>query len=489
MIISNRLPVSVKKTGQRWSIQPSSGGLITALGPVLRNRGGLWLGWTGVSERVKTTALLNKETGTIGYTLVAVGLSEHEVANYYYGFSNEIIWPLFHNLQTLCNYNPEFWKSYLRVNQKYARKIAEVSRGEEFIWVHDYHLMQVGGMLRTLGLQLPTAFFLHIPFPPPDIFQKMPWRQQILEGLTQFDIIGFQTARHKRNFLQCVRAMLTGVTISGKGPLHTLRVGAREVRVGNFPIGIDYHSFEENARSAEVGRMAGDIQTALRRRCFILGIDRLDYTKGLPYKLNAMRTALRRHPELCGNVTFIQVVVPSRREIESYDNLKTTIEQMVSEINGEFAEPGWVPIQYIYRSLKRLELLAYYRSAEIALVTPLEDGMNLVAKEYCACSVDGNSVLILSEFAGAAEQLGRGALLVNPYDEESVADAIYQATTMDTAERKARMRRLQKNIQEHDIFSWVDRFLLAGLSKDLGHFPQQADALPEQALGAWFDGG
>jgi trehalose 6-phosphate synthase len=257
----------------------------------------------------------------------------------------------------------------------------------------------------------------------------------------------------------------------GKGPVSLVSAEGEEVRVGHFPIGIDYSSFAKGAQSPEVGALAKNLVFALRNRTAVLGVDRLDYTKGIPYKLDAMRNALERYPELHHKITFLQVVVPSREAISSYDDLKMEIERLVGKINGEFGVPGWVPIQYIYRPLSRVELLAYYRSSEIALITPLDDGMNLVAKEYCACSTDDNNVLILSEFAGAAAQLQRGALIVNPYDHEGVADAIYHAYRMNRGERRERMQRMKRNVQNNDVFRWLSAFLQAGDEGDLSDFP------------------
>ncbi|HEX7928334.1 MAG TPA: alpha,alpha-trehalose-phosphate synthase (UDP-forming) [bacterium] len=488
VIVSNRLPVSIAKEQGRWAVKPSSGGLVTALGPVLRNRGGIWIGWPGVSDKVETKELLARDTQSIGYTLAPVPLSDEEMDDYYYGFSNEVLWPLCHSLSTLCNYEPRYWAAYREVNRKFATVIADTVKPDDYLWVHDYHLMHVGRALRQLGVQTPVGFFLHIPFPSPDIYQRLPWRVQVLEGLLQYDLLGFQTELHKRNFLNCVRAMIRDVEVEGRGQVVTLRIDGREVRVGNFPIGIDYESFAGAAESQEVTETVTSLRNAMRSRCFILGVDRLDYTKGIPHKLEAMRNALQRYPELHGQVTFIQVVVPSRREIPSYDNLKNDIERKVGEINGEFAEPGWVPIQYTYRSLKRVELLAYYRAAQIMLVTPLEDGMNLVAKEYAACSVDGNNVLVLSEFAGAAAQLRRGALLVNPYDTEGMADAIYRAYKMDPPERQERIRRMKKVARENNIFTWVESFLQAGSAADLKDFPVLAEPSAED-VAQWWDGG
>jgi trehalose 6-phosphate synthase len=380
------------------------------------------------------------------------------------------VWPLFHDLPSRCNFLPRYWQTYQRVNRKYARAVAARTRPGDFIWVHDYHLMQLGAELRRLGSRSRIAFFLHIPFPSPDVFLKLPWRSQILDALLEFDLIGLQTARDRRNFLACVEALGRSV---------------RGTRVGHFPISIDYNAFLRAAAAPEVEARARELHRLLPRRELILGIDRLDYTKGITLRLLAFQDLLERYPAMRGRVSLIQVVVPSREDIPEYHRMKTEIEQLVGRINGSFARPGgWVPIWYEYRSLTRTDLLAYYRAADIALITPLKDGMNLVAKEYCACSIEEDCVLILSEFAGAAEQLASGALLVNPYDVRGVAEAIREAHAMPAAERTARMRGLRRSIRRDDVYRWVDSFLRAAIARDLDDYPQpaQADSLPAEPL-------
>ncbi|MFQ5934920.1 MAG: trehalose-6-phosphate synthase [Acidiferrobacterales bacterium] len=498
IVVSNRLPfvLSRKKTGE-WNVQPGSGGLVNALLPVLRNRGGLWVGWTGaidgdVGELETALAGLTKNAG---YRLKPVEITAEERDKFYYGFSNEVIWPLFHDLQTNCNFDPAFWRVYQQVNRKFAAALRESSEPSDFIWVHDYHLMEVARELRRMDVRCRLGFFLHIPFPPLDIFLKLPWRSAILRGLLEFDLIGFQTLRDRRNFLQCVRALVKGTALHGKGQvveleLRNAQIGgvgdmevplSRQLRIGAFPISIDYNSFAERAASETVAKLAQYFRDNLRKRQMILGIDRLDYTKGIPNRLVAFRNALQRFPALRQRVTLIQQVVPSREDIPEYHNLRLEIEHLVSEINGEFTEPGWVPIHYIFRSLKRDELLAYYRAADVALVTPLKDGMNLVAKEYCAAKVDDDGVLILSEFAGAAAQLQKGALLVNPHDVQAIADRIQEAFAMTPEQARVRMRRLRRTIRETDIFWWVDSYLRAAIEKDLSAFPlvEDYDYLPE----------
>lgn len=496
IVVSNRLPFVLSRIeNDDWNIEPGSGGLVNALLPVLRNRGGLWVGWTGTID-VDVTSLesaLARLTDDAGYSLKPIVLSAEERDKFYYGFSNEVIWPLFHDLQTNCNFDPSFWQVYQQVNRKFARATAETSNSGDFIWVHDYHLMQVARELRAIGVQSRCGFFLHIPFPSLDIFLKLPWRFEILRGLLEFDLIGFQTLRDRRNFIQCVRTLVSNVSVHGKGQVLTLRLeepeigqgrqGAalrsREIRVGAFPISIDYSTYANGAAVQDVAKLANHFHDNLRGQQMILGVDRLDYTKGLPNKFEAFRNALMRIPELHHKVTLIQIVVPSREDIPEYHNLRLEVEHLVSEINGQFTESGWVPIHYIFRSFKLNELLAYYRAADTALVTPLKDGMNLVAKEYCAAKVDEDGVLILSEFAGAAAQLQKGALLVNPHDSVGVADRIYAAFTMTLDEKRARMRRLRRSIRDADIFWWVDAYLRAAIEKDLSDFPVVEDYIPD----------
>ena len=477
IVVSNRLPVAFKrKASGEWTAQPGSGGLVTALLPVLRDRGGTWIGWPGAAgDEPGFRSALDAAGAEAGYALAPVPLDRDEVRDFYHGFSNEVVWPLFHDLVSLCNFDPAYWNVYLDVNRKYARTVASHARPADFVWIHDYQLMNVGAELRALGLKARLAFFLHIPFPAPDIFMKLPWRGALVEALLQYDLVGFQTSRDRRNFLACAQQLVDGFGYEGRAPVVNASVRGRRVRVGSFPISIDYNAFMSAATAESVAAKARELHRLLPKRKLVLGIDRLDYTKGIALRLRAFQALLEQHPSLRGQVSLIQVVVPSREEIPQYQAMKTEIEQLVGRINGAFARPGgWVPVWYEYRSLSRLELLAYYRAADIALVTPLKDGMNLVAKEYCACSIEEDCVLILSEFAGAAEQLSSGAILVNPYDVQGVAEAIRRAHQMPPEERVARMRKMRRGIRRNDVFNWVDSFLRAALARELRDFPAPA---------------
>jgi trehalose 6-phosphate synthase len=480
--VSNRLPVVLRKEERGpWNAVPGSGGLVTALAPVLRDRGGLWIGWPGTTEasRGGLQKILARYNHDAGFTLIPVHITAREKEKYYCGFANEISWPLFHDFPSRCKFDPSYWSAYQTVNRKFARVILDHLGGTDYVWVHDYHLMNVARELRALGVKREVGFFLHIPFPPLDIFMRLPWRFQLLESLLSYDLIGFQTLRDRRNFVQCVRTLIRRIEVQGKGRVLIVRFGDREVRAGTFPISIDFKEFADLASTEGVADGAWYIHEQLPSVQIILGIDRLDYTKGIIERLEAFRNALERYPEFLERVILVQVVVPSRREISEYGDLKMEIERLVGEINGQFTQSGWVPIHYAYRSLDRSELLAYYRTAEVALVTPFKDGMNLIAKEYCAASLEENCVLILSEFAGAAAQLQKGALLVNPHDTEGVADAIYQALTMTQDERRQRMKKLRGSIKKHDIYWWVNSFLQAAIHKRLDNFPVVEDYLPQ----------
>jgi len=465
IVVSNRLPFALDSTGEDlWTVTPATGGLVSAIEPVLRERGGTWIGWPGTAGEIPKEPLA-KATRNAGYKVVPVALSETERDEFYYGYSNEVIWPLFHDLQNFCNFEPAYWQAYKEVNNRYADAIARCAHPDDFIWVHDYHLMYVAQALRERGVSPDLSgltFFLHIPFPPYDIFAKLPQQQPLLRALLQFDLLGFQTRRDVRNFMQCVRRVMSDAKIVPRRDLQLIRFEKREIRVGHFPIGIDFDSFQNDARSDTVEQPAQQLRATFPGCQLILGSDRLDYSKGIPERLRAFRTALEHHPELRGRVVLIQVVVPSRVQIPRYHEFKQRIDRLVGDINGRFSTSTWLPVQYHFRCLDRDDLLAHYRGCDIAFVTALKDGMNLVAKEYCACRIDNNGVLILSQFAGAAEQLKPDALLVNPYDVEQMADTIFKAFRMGEAERMTRMKRMRRVVCNENVFWWVDSFLKAG---------------------------
>ncbi len=458
IVVSNRLPVTVLREGDRLEVRASSGGLVTALRPVVQSSDGYWVGGAGTEQKPEVESLLKKSGRDNGFHLIPVFLDEEERINFYRGFCNEIIWPLFHDLQSRCNFDPTYWKAYLSVNQRFAREVARVASKGSLIWVHDYQLMLAGLFLRKLGVRSKLGFFHHIPFPPPDIYEKLPWREEILRALLEFDVVGLQTPRDLRNFGNCVRRLLPEVKLHRRAGNLVAHIQRRRIFIGSFPIGIDFDEFHHEAGLPRVTESVERLHEDLPSRQIVLGVDRLDYTKGIPERLRAFQYLLSSHPELRGRITLIQVVVPSRQSISGYKELKQDIERLVSQINGKYGGPDWVPVHYIHRHLTRHRLLVFYRAADVALVTPLKDGMNLVAKEYCAAQVHKKGVLVLSEFAGAAAQLRGGAILVNPYHLEKVAAAIYEALIMDPHDRKAAMGRLRRRIRAANVFRWCEAF-------------------------------
>jgi alpha,alpha-trehalose-phosphate synthase [UDP-forming] len=483
IVVSNRLPLVLKRReGGKWESRPGSGGLVTALSPVLQQRGGIWIGWigSGLESSPAKQAALQQATREAGYELRPVDIPANVYDGFYRGFANESIWPLFHDLPSLCRFDPEYWLAAEKANARFAAEVARCAkRSDDFIWVHDYHLMGAARAMREQGIRGRIAFFLHIPFPPVDLFMKLPWRFQVLRDLLQFDLVGLQTPRDRRNFLQCVRFLAKDARVHSRGNRASVRLGSREVRIGAFPIGIDYKEFAEHAVAPGVTNEVQRIRVDERNRCILLGVDRLDYTKGLRQRLQAFARALDLYPELRGRINLAQFVVPSREDIPRYAQFKRELEQMVGEINGRFTRSGWVPVHHVFRALDRSRLVAWYRASDVALVTPLKDGMNLVAKEYCAANPSG--VLVLSEFAGAAAQLQQGALLVNPHDLDGMATAIARAVDMPTSERRARMRKMRRAVREHDIFWWLDSFLKAATSKTMQDSPALEEFVPTRA--------
>jgi len=456
VMVSNRLPVVLEREEASWKVQAGAGGLVSALMPAVAGARGTWIGWTGTDRDPEVERLLAAHAEP-GYRLQPVFLTAEEKSGFYCGFSNEIVWPLFHDLQSRCNFEPAYWESYQRVNAKFAAVIAEASAPEDFVWVHDYHLMLAGQKLRESSARRRTGFFLHIPFPAPDIFEKLPWRRQVLEGLLAYGLVGFQTPRDLRNFANCLRRLVPQALLHRQEELVQVQTEGGSTWAGSFPIGIDFAAVERQAQAAEAAHAAARIRADLAPCQVVLGVDRLDYTKGIPERLKAFR-ALLRQPGV-PKVTLVQVVVPSRADLPRYQELKLEVERLVSQINGEHGQTGWVPVHYLYRQLPPAELFSYYRAADVALITPLKDGMNLVAKEYCAARGDQDGVLVLSEYAGAAVELGCGAILVNPYDVEGVAAALRQALTMEAGERRARMRRMRRRVRHTNAFRWFDSFL------------------------------
>jgi trehalose 6-phosphate synthase len=450
VIVANRLPVdrvAEADGGPGWRRSP--GGLVTALEPVLRANEGAWIGWPGGSERGLEPFVED------GMTLIPVSLSEQEIEDFYEGFANATLWPLYHDLVAKPEFHREWWDAYVTVNRRFTDKAAEVAAEGATVWVQDYQLQLVPRMLRELRPDLRIGFYLHIPFPPTELFQQLPWRRQILEGLLGADLIGFQLGGGAANFVRLVRQR-----VGHKTHRDTIHLpDGRTVRAAPFPISIDASGFESLARSDSVAARATAIREALGNPAKVfLGVDRLDYTKGIYARLRAYGELVRDREIDVEDAVFVQVATPSRERVEQYRQLRDEIDRLVGRINGDYGEIGKPVIEYLHSSYPREEMAALYRAADVMVVTPYRDGMNLVAKEYVACRFDGDGALVLSEFAGAAEEL-RQAWLVNPYDLNGMKAALLQACRADPRESGRRMRAMRRQVMENDVRRWADTFL------------------------------
>jgi trehalose 6-phosphate synthase len=426
------------------------GGLASALDDVLREHHGTWIAWSGHGE------LIASASAQLGYGLRGVRLKEREISRYYLGFANQVLWPLCHGFPSRCRFERSFWEAYRQANEKFAAHVADEARGGDQIWVQDFHLALVPALIRTaLSSRHPIGLFWHIPFPPPAVFGILPWREELLAGMLGADLIGFQTRECSASFLQSVADLLRLPVCYDD---LTVRCGGRTVQVATLPIGVDYPAFARSAKSAAVQERARRLRQQIGVERIVLGVDRLDYTKGILERLLGFERFLERSPEYRGSLCLIQVAVPSRTRVEDYRELKRRVEETVGRIAGRFTAEGRVPIRYLYTSLSREELVPYYVCADVCLVTALRDGMNLVAKEYAACRFPADGVLVLSEFAGAASDL-REAVLVNPYESDAIASALERALKMSSAESRGRMQTLQDHVRERDIRWWTDCFV------------------------------
>ncbi len=450
VVIANRLPVDrvVQPDGSTtWRTSP--GGLVTALEPVMRRNGGAWIGWHGAPDEKLRTFEHD------GITLVPVHLTGQEYEEYYEGFSNATLWPLYHDVVAPPEFHREWWESYVEVNRRFAKKAARIARRNAVVWVQDYQLQLVPQMLRELRPDLRIGFFLHIHFPPNELFQQLPWRRSILEGLLGADLVGFQLPGAAQNFVRLVRQRVGHKTHRDTVYLED----GRTVTARAYPISIDAAGFEEMARRPEVVARAAEIRESLGNpRCVLLGIDRLDYTKGLRQRLRAFGELVTEGAVDVDDAVFVQVATPSRERVEQYRLLRDDIDRLVGRINGDVGRIGAQPITYLHASYPREEMAALYRAADVMVVTPLRDGMNLVAKEYVACRYDDDGALVLSEFAGAADEL-RQAWLVNPYDINGMKSALLEAYQADDKEVTRRMKAMRKQVVENDIELWATRFL------------------------------
>ncbi len=462
VVLSNRLPYNLPAAREGGTPRRNVGGLVNAVEPALAARGGLWVGWDGSvlpNLAAIETALAEPRrwTSPAGVGFVGVPISERELARFYHGFCNAALWPLFHDFIGKVRYLPEEFALYERVNRRMAEVALAQAGPDARIWVHDFHLMLVPAILRELGFRGLINFFLHTPFPPGEIFRTLPWRDRLLAGLLAADGIAFHHERYRENFVRTAHG-LAALDVVPLGEQIALVGAAGTSRASVSPIGIDVEDFERLAGAPAVLARAHRIRAAHGGRRLLFAADRLDYTKGIRKRLYAIERLLDLRPDLVGRVDLVTVVVPSRHQVEEYRALKREVDREVGRINGERGEDGWLPIHYRYRALDRRELVAHYLAADVALVTPLRDGMNLVASEFAAARVDGDGALVLSEFAGASDRLP-GALLVNPYDVDGVAAAIARALDMAEEERRGRMAQMRRRVRALTAVSWADHCL------------------------------
>jgi len=451
VVVSNRAPVEAERGPDGVRMVRTVGGLAGALDDALSARGGVWIAWVGqhVDDELPGDA-----TG-LAYPIRAVRLKEREVHDYYAGFANQVLWPLCHTFPSRVHVQATYWNAYRQVNERFAAAVQAAVVPGDLVWVHDFHLCLVPELLRSAGISARVGVFWHVPFPPPSVFGILRWRKELLEGLLGADMIGFQTDQDAANFLAAVKQFV-GCAVSETPARVTIK--GRQVAVHALPIGVDYAAFRTQAADPAIRARSERLRAALGTEIVMLGVDRLDYTKGILERLIGYERFLERHPARRRSVCLLQVVVPSRDRIPEYRDMKKAIDEAVGRIEGRFTHESGSPLRYTYTALAREHLVAYYLAADVALVTPLRDGMNLVAKEYVACRGGDGGALLLSEFAGAAHELHR-AVIVNPYDPEEIRRGLEICVAMSPEEKRRRMRALDRRVASHDLGWWARTFL------------------------------
>lgn len=448
VIVANRLPVRRVRSGRKNAWSTSPGGLVAALAPMLQERGGAWIGWDGTPAARKIEPFHHD-----GMDIRPVPITRDELTKFYAGFANATLWPLYHDAIREPLFHRHWWWPYVEVNRRYAEEAAQVAKSGDLVWVQDYQLQLVPGMLREKRPKTRIGFFLHTPFPPQELFAKMPWRKQVLEGMLGSDVLGFQDKLSAQNFARAARRF-TDAT----GSDSELKYGGRTIQVDAFPISIDVDRYSSLASDPRVVTDAERFRASWSHRKIILGVDRLDYTKGIDMRLRAFEEVLRRGNYSARDCVFIQIAVPTRQSVDDYAELRDTVERMVGRVNGTYADTDHIAVHYVYRSLPAEELMACYLAADVMMVTPFRDGMNLVAKEYVATRLLNTGVLVLSEFAGAAAEL-KQALLVNPYDIDGMANTIEEALSLDPTDARKRMSALRRIVSSNTVHAWSDSFI------------------------------
>lgn len=463
IIVSNRLPLQISIENEELNVSPSVGGLATGMKSVHEAYHSQWVGWSGLTEEQIPKGLEKKvEEAVKKEGCVAVPLTEEEMELYYFGFSNKTIWPLFHYFTQFTEFSQENWDAFKAVNQKFADVIIGMVKKGDKVWVHDYQLLLLPKMIKEKCPDVSIGFFLHIPFPSFEVFRILPWRTELLEGMLGSDLIGFHTFDYERHFLSSVRRIL-----GFDGSFNELNVNGRIIKAESFPMGIDYDRFFDAAMDqqrksikdrSKIQQELSKYQLMSPEVKLILSIDRLDYTKGIAHRLRAFEHFLKKYPQFLEKVTLVMLAVPSRASVEHYQMMKSEIDELVGRLNGEYSTINWTPIWYFYRSLPFENLIDLYTSCEIALLTPIRDGMNLVAKEYVATRIDQKGVLILSEMAGAAKEMSE-ALVINPNNNDEIADAIKTAILMPEDEQISRNTVLQDRLKRYNVARWASDFM------------------------------
>lgn len=454
--MSNRLVVISNRVAPPEKGKPSSGGLAVAVHAAMRKAGGIWFGWSGEVDAAQTTDPTIHTEGSITYATMA--LSQRDYEEYYNGFANSTLWPLFHYRLDLTEFSRRTYAGYLRVNALFASKLAPMLAADDLVWVHDYHLIPFGEQLRQMGCEQRIGFFLHTPFPVPEILLALPNHEALIRALCAYDLVGFQTERDRRAFVEYLLNEAGAEVIDEK----RLRAFGRIVRVEAFPISVETEEIVELAAKGLASRQAIRLRDSLLDREMVVGVDRLDYSKGLPQRFQAFETLLENYADNRGRVVLMQIAPPTRTDVQEYIDIRQELESLSGHINGTYAEFDWTPIRYLNKSFPRRSLLAFYRLSKVGLVTPLRDGMNLVAKEYVAAQdPDDPGVLVLSRFAGAAAELAAGALIVNPYDVEQVAESLQRALSMPLAERQERHAASMEILRHNTITHWREQFVEA----------------------------
>ncbi len=457
IIVSNREPYIHEKRGGRIACRKALGGLAPTLDGVLKLTRGAWIAWGGGNadfEVLDGEGNIRVPENDPKYLLKRVKLSKKEVKDYYLNFSNRVLWPLFNYSIENTSFEHRFWRMYQDVNRKFAKKVSEVAGEEDYVWMQDYHLALVPKYLRDENEKRKLAFFWHIPWPPWEVFSTLPWRREILEGLLDCDLVGFHTNDYAENFLRCVEK---GMGLRVDRNAGVVRYKGRKVCVKEFPLGVDYGTISKGAQEKGVLGQVEKIRRKFRGSKIIIGVDRLDYTKGLKNKLLAFERIIRDNPSLRGKVVLVQVASPSRNQVTEYRQLKREVDELVGRINGRYHRFEWLPVFYFCRMVSQKELLAYYRAADVGLVTPFVDGMNLVSKEYIAARGEKAGKLVLSEFAGASDDL-KGAVKINPYDIDGIGKGIMQALEMEEGDAVARFNQMKNNTRNRNIYWWLGKF-------------------------------